>query len=412
MANELDDWLAPYITKGDECTHLFLNGGKANIPSEKEKEFIKLYSDEIDKNNKHFIVERRPDVFRYMIDVDIIDHEYWDLPKIKKFVSLIQDIVFQFYDSELNVICCLSPPKTVKTGIKTGLHLIWPRHYIRCEDALLIREAILLKLNDYDPVINSWKDVLDELVYIRNGYRMVGSDKLVPKTTIPEERPYKLLCVLDSKGNDRDAYFKRLNEDNYSLILDTSIRYTALENNKITIPFKKIPKWFPMSTIIKNKTKKLSGKTRIFGTVEFEIIQTFMDKNLPEVYNNQTIKDIRQYPDGNFLIITDSSYCMNIERDHNSCGIYFFATRKGIYQKCLCPCDNLTNRINGYCKNYTSHCFEFDSDVSQILFPNPEPPTKQKKTKVVVKNLSTHSQTKSKYLSNHSLFCEELYKSL
>ena len=38
-----------------------------------------------------------------------------------------------------------------------------------------------------------------------------------------------------------------------------------------------------------------------------------MDKVLPDVYKNQNIKDMRQYPDGNYLIITDSRYCMNIQ---------------------------------------------------------------------------------------------------
>ncbi len=406
----MESFLIPYLTKDDTCTHLFLNGGKANIPPEKEKEFIRLYSRELDLGNKVYIVEKRPDIFRYMIDVDIIDVEYWNLSKIKKLVKLIQTVVFEFYEIDLNVICCLAPEKKCKSGIKTGVHLIWPRHFINCEDALTIREAILIKLKDWEPILNSWEDTLDELIYIRNGYRMVGSDKLVPKTNTPENRPYTLLCILDSKGEERTTYFDRLNNDNYSLILDTSIRFVSLENSKITIPFKKIPEWLPITNIKKSKKQK-DGKTRLLGTVEYEIIQNFMESELPSCYKHQSIKDIRQYPDGNFLIITDSSYCMNIQRDHNSCGIYFFGTRKGIYQKCLCPCDNLKNRINGYCKNYTSECYPFSKDISNLLFPNPEIPKPKAKVKKTM-NLCINSQTKSKYLKNHSSFCDDLFNSL
>jgi len=411
MTLTLDEWLIPYITQDkDDCTHLFLDGGKAKIPFEKEKEFIRHYSNKLDSGGKVYIVEKRPDVFRYMIDVDILDKQYWELPKVIDLAKIIQKIIFEFYEMDLNVICCMAPPKIKGELVKTGIHLIWPRHFINCEDALTIREALLIRLekSELKPQ-NSWNDILDELIYIRNGYRMVGSDKMIPGTKISENRPYTLKFVMDSKGELREVYRKRLSLDSNSLILDTSIRFTALEGAKLTIPFKKIPKWLPVTSI--SKSKKKNGKLRILGTLEYEIIQKFMDSSLPSCYNNQTIKDIRQYPDGNFLIITDSSYCLNIQRNHNSCGIYFLGTRKGIYQKCLCPCDNLKNRINGYCKNYTSQCFEFTKDTSEFLFPRPEPPQKYKKKHIVlIKNLSASNQTKSKYLKHHLSFCETLLK--
>lgn len=405
----LEDFLGPYMTRDSQHTHLFLDGGKADIPHDKEQEFIRAYSRELDLGNKVYIVEKRPDVFRYMIDVDIIDTEYWGEEKIKDLIKLVQSVLFEFYETDMNVICCLAPEKRCKNGVKTGIHLIWPRHFINCEDALTIREAILIKLgDDWGLILNSWTDAIDELVYLRNGYRMVGSDKLVPKTNTPENRPYKLFCILDSNGRDRVNYFNRLNTDNYSLILDTSIRFIPLENSKLTIPFKSIPKWLPLTNI--KKSNKSNTKTRVLGTVEYEIIQNFMESELPDSYNHQSIKDIRQYPDGNFLIITDSSYCMNIQRDHNSCGIYFFCNRKGIYQKCLCPCDNLKGRLNGYCKNYISQCYEFSKDISDILFPKPEKPKFRKKIKS--KNLSSVDQTKSKYLKVHASFCDDLLNSL
>jgi hypothetical protein len=336
--------------------------------------------------------------------------------------------MYQFYEIDLNVVCCVAPPKKMKDGVKTGIHLIWPRHFINCEDALIIREAILFKLNDhnttmgtwkYDNPLNSWSDVLDELIYIRNGYRMVGSDKLVPKTREPENRPYTLSFVMDSLGQLREHYYERLCSDTYTLILDTSIRLTPLEGAQITIPFKKIPTWFPTKLAIrKNKSKGNSRKSIGIGTVESDLIQKFMDEKLPDVYKHQVIKDIRQYPDGNFLVITDSSYCMNIQRSHNSCGIYFFATRKGLYQKCLCPCDTLKGRITGYCKNYTSSCFEFPVSLSTLLFPKPEfieverververvESGRKKKTKVVKSLCSTNRS----YLKNHSNFCDSLF---
>ena len=262
--------------------------------------------------------------------------------------------------------------------------------------------------------MNSWEDIIDDVIYIRNGYRMVGSDKLDPKTRNPENRPYSLIFIMDSLGNLRTNYFDRLKSDYYSLILDTSIRNVPLENNKLTVPFTKIPNWFPTAAL--RKTKKSgnrNGNKRLIGTIEHEVIQKFMDSELPDVYRNQSIKEIRQYEDGNYLIITNSKYCMNIQRDHRSCGIYFFVTPKGLYQKCLCPCINLKERINGYCKDYTSKCYEFTPEITELLFSKEQidlesnKTKKTKKTKKIVKNLS-NNQTKSNYLKNHAQFCDTL----
>ena len=51
---------------------------------------------------------------------------------------------------------------------------------------------------------NSWKDVLDEIIYTRNGFRMVGADKLNPKTRNPENRPYWPIFAVDKNGNKKE----------------------------------------------------------------------------------------------------------------------------------------------------------------------------------------------------------------
>ena len=412
----MNKWLQQFEYCKDDTTHLFMDGGKVSIPPEKEKEFVRLYSNELKNKNKVYVVECRPDVFRYIIDIDIIDTEYWSESKIQTFVKIVQSVIYQFYQTDLNVICCSASQKEYKDGIKTGLHLIWPRHFIISEDALTLREAILFKIKTewtkyFNSPINSWEDIIDDVIYTRNGYRMVGSDKIDPKTRNPENRPYSLIFIMDSLGNLRTDYFNRLNNDYYSLILDTSIRNVPLENHKLTIPFTKIPDWFPTAAL--RKTKKSGNRSvnkKLIGTIEQEVIQTFMDSELPDVYKNQSIKEIRQYQDGNYLIITNSSFCMNIGRNHRSCGIYFFATPKGLYQKCLCPCNNLKERINGYCKDYTSKCYEFTPEITELLFPQELidlESKKTKKTKKIVKNLS-NNQTKSNYLKNHAQFCDTL----
>ena len=372
MSTSLKKWLKPYESKDNTHTHLLLNGGKYTIPNEKESEFIKIYSDSISKSKNLYVVECRPEIFKYMIDVDIKDKEPWSTHQIKDFVKIIQQVVYQFYEIDMNVICCTCDTKKITTSngstlIKTGIHLIYPRHFTNSHDALLIRLAIVQKLTQtYGErhKENEWNDVIDERIYTANGYRMVGSDKLttdkITKERHNEGRIYWPTFVMDSKGELRNFYYKRLINDYHSLIIDTSIRLVPVS---VHIPITKIPQWViikdGLDLKIKESKKKLESKqSRIqVNTNVFIKLQDFMNKKLPNVYKNQQIKSVQRYPDGNILIITDSRHCLNIGRSHHSCGIYFFGTTKGIYQKCLCPCINLNERI--FCKDYTSSCFEY-----------------------------------------------------
>lgn len=408
---DFNDFKKQHTTDQNEnITHLLLDGGKLNIPSELEEDFIKAYSDAILDNQTLMVVEKRPEIFRFMMDVDIIDEHYWDNEKIKKLAIIIQKVVYDFYKIDFNVICCVAPPKQRNEGIKTGVHFIWPRLFINSENALLVRDGIIFKLQNQTELntINNWEDVIDKLVYTRCGYRMVYSDKLDPKTRKPENRPYQLEFVIDSNGNNRDVYYNRLEDNLELLVKETSIRKVLTTNIEIT----KIPEWMP-SNLINNKIKVNNNKTISYIDVNDEIAKCIiksMKKTLPQEYENQTVKDIKKYPDGNYLIITDSKYCMNINREHNSCGIYFLATPMGIYQKCLCPCINLKDRITGYCKDYTSMCYSFTDLQNKLLFEKNNKKKKDtkdtKKTKEYY-NVSYKNQKKDVYINNYSKFCDE-----
>ena len=308
---------------------------------------------------------------------------------------------------------CIAPKKIKESKIKTGVHLIWPKHFIRVEDCLILRLALIIKLYENFPNLN-WDNIFDECVYTRNGFRMVGSDKLDPNTRLPENREYNLYFIMDSKGELRTLYYNRLNTNPYSLILDTSIRYTYLEGSKLTIDFKKIPEWFEIpkeqlqKKLNKNKTKKIT-----LG-INNDKISNLIRKALPKCYKGIMIKNIEKYSDGNYLVVPNSRYCMNIRRDHKSCGIYFFISKKGIYQKCLCPCDTLAGRINGYCKNYVSKCYEYDSELGEYLFPNEEllnsKNSENNESKHI--NVTKKGLSRKMYINNCTKFCDQLVESL
>lgn len=404
--------------EGAKHTHLLLNGGKLCVQPEQDREFMEEYAKALGAKEKLYVVECRPPIFKFMIDIDLKEppnSPEWNFERLVDLATTIQRVVFEFYEIDMNVICLVAPNKTITSGgkkyVKTGVHLIWPRHFTNSTDALLIRQGILVRVTEKygERPENPWEDVFDDRIYTSNGYRMVGSDKMTRGS--PEGREYWPMFVIDSEGNQRDAYFTRISTDKLALVLDTSIRFVPV---KVSIPITKIPTWLPVTAEVTKTPRRGGGSTKgirvSIETKEYEALREFMMQKLPNAYRNQVIKSVQKYPDGNLLIITDSRHCMNIGREHNSCGIYFFATPTGMYQKCLCPCINLKDRIFGYCKDYTSSCFEFPEEVRTLLFP---PNMAHKKSKIGTKHPNLSSTQRASNFQRHlSDFCNDIFESI
>ncbi len=363
-------------------SHLLYDGGKIFVPRDREHEFLYHYAEAMEAGEKLYYVETRPSTFKFMIDVDITDDHYWTDEEIIKLTKFIQGIVFDFYNKNQMTICAISPSKEKKDGTHTGVHLIWPKLVVISETARVIRRGIVQKLNEeYGSCPRgpggpkTWEDVIDEVIYTRNGYRMVGSDKMTPPPNKqPENRELVVKFVMNSNGDLKQNYLERLQNDYKALALETSIRYvldTHRRKGSKGMEIKTLPKWLEEDALefAENNGKKSKIGGSLVGSREHLIIEHFIKHNLPKQYNRGTVKAVTRYPDGNLLIKTTSRYCMNLGRAHNSCGIYFFATPNGLYQKCLCPCDKLKGRKCGYCRDYTSDCYPFSQETTDLLFP-------------------------------------------
>jgi hypothetical protein len=383
--NLLYKWLESknYFTRTKETpipSHLLYdsyNGGKVYIPREKEYEFLSSYAFSFANNEKLYFVETRPKTFKFMVDIDISDDHYWSTDEIVRLVANIQGTVLAFFDTDKATICCTSPVKIKEDGTHTGIHLIWPNIFVTNDTALCIRGGIIQKLKESDIKLSKlWEDVIDETIYTRNGYRMVGSDKIsvdkVSKKKTIENRPLSLLFVMDSDGELSEPYYNRLKNNPKSLILETSIRYVIDTYLDHGMEPAKYPDWLEEDLIQKKAKSSGHGIGKLVSSKDHLIIEQFIRKNLPKVYSHQVVKAVTRYPDGNLLIKTNTRYCMNIGRNHNSCGIYFFASTTGVYQKCLCSCNKMEGRRKGLCMDYTSDCYPFDDETKKILFPESE----------------------------------------
>ncbi len=340
-------------------THYLFSGGCLYLNKSDEYTFLCHYADAMKNGVKLYYVEKRPDVFRYMIDIDISDDKYWEKENVVELARIIQRVVSSFFDSEIYVICCTSPQKIKNEQIHTGIHLIYPSIFITSEVARMIRLSIIESLKESIVIKNSWDDAIDERVYLKIGYRMVGSDKMIDG--VAENRPLSLSFVMNKHGELREKYYERLINDTKALILETSIR--------------NVPETFencPMKTIKYVECDIECENNVSYSPVtdkDHKIIVNFIKKNLPGPYNKCNIKDVSRYPDNNILIIIESRFCLNIGRSHNSCGVYLFGCPDGIYQKCLCPCNKTNDRKKGLCKNFNSECFKFDDETRTALFP-------------------------------------------
>lgn len=378
---ELTTWLTTnnYFTRTKEApnpSHLLYNGykgGKLYIPRNKDYEFLSKYANELTLGTKLYYVETRPKTFKFMIDIDLTDDHYWTDQELIPLIQLIQKTIYEFFETDQSVICCTSPLKIKPDGVHTGVHLIWPSIFVISDTALLLRRGIIQRLKEvYTNVKKSWEDVIDETIYTRNGYRMVGSDKMNRLKT-PENRPLSLLFVIDSHPNyaPNKNYTEILSTNTKRLVLETSIRLVIDAYIDQGMNVNKVPPWVEIDALQKRVGYKVTGN--VVSGKEHLVIENFIRKFLPKEYRN-TVKSVVRYPkEENYphalLIKSSSRYCMNIGRNHNSCGIYFYATPEGITQKCLCSCNKMDNRKTGLCMDFTSGLYPFDDATRNILFP-------------------------------------------
>lgn len=134
----------------------------------------------------------------------------------------------------------------------------------------------------------------------------------------------------------------------------------------------KFPSWLEEDPLQKKAGNRTTAGN-VVSSKEHLIVENFIKSNLPKVYTGSVKAVTRYQKEGDYppalLIKTNSRFCMNIGREHNSCGVYFYVTPFGLTQKCLCSCNKMDGRRNGLCADYTSTIYKFDEITSDKLFP-------------------------------------------
>lgn len=413
-----------------EYTHLLLDGGKLHIPRELYTNFYNVLAMDICQGNRNCISENRTEIFRFLVDIDYIDEQPLTNDEIEIIAKKIQTGLEFFLRNDLSIserkiiVCTTGEYKTVSDhGFdlkKTGIHIIWPNVYVDVLHAKYLRSAIIQYLSQHHtlrPSYNPWEEVIDYAVYSSSGLRMKGSSKKVKcpsckgkkdkveycetcygegKLIEGNGRVYMPSLILDGNRNVLNDELNILTNDNFEMLKQTSIRTFDTERNIKRLSNEDYPAWFDANKLMEHlekpstKRKKKKKNTIVsfsdimkkqkgmkrkiilsHDSTEFLAINKFI-KNLfsnHAEYKDQNIKDIFQCGPKKkryYVIQTDSQYCQNVGRNHNTNHVWFLLNDKTICQKCF---SESYNSLSICCGNYSSDVSPITLQLRDILYP-------------------------------------------
>ncbi len=365
----------------ENVSHTTFDGQKYYVPNKFYSEFLLYYSKDLELGTKLYVIEARPYIFKFMIDFDITDDHYWTDEEVIEISKISNEVIHKYLkNTYVSIICKTTGPKLKGTKIHTGIHVIYPKLFVCSETARTLRNAILLILNDLEAIknrlntiITNFSECLDERIYIKNGFRMIGSDKL--KDSEPENRTYWPICVLNSEGSFLQSYYSELKNNMYISVCETSTRFVpeyVYYNTPNGVDIIK-PTWFKElpDPIYQKKVQKgilhlnsdiislMNNFINNMGIYGHDVVQDIISAN---GYSNTGDQDV-------FFVKVRSKYCCNILKKHNSCGIYFIIFNHTLFQRCYCLCDNLSGRLHGYCKEYQSEGYYLPDNIYNAIHP-------------------------------------------
>jgi hypothetical protein len=395
--------------KKTDATHYLLDGGIWKVPLGEYQEFLRLLSVDLQNGEKYYISENRSKIFKFICDLDFYEDSQITLKQVERIVNKLQEVVSEYF-SDQNVIICSSDIKKTSINeseyIKSGFHLVWPKIWITPDNAKEIRLKFIEKLTTTfgeRPEFNSWEEVVDLAVYEDNGLRMIGCRKMVPckyckresrdscqkcsgTGKIDEDRRYKPVNIL---GPNVDIdYLRSVLSDNYVMLLETSIM------NYSSLPETKLIKDLPVTISSKKKSGK---KNNVMPADENTTkIENFIKKVYKQTHSKIRIKKVTKVDDSKYFVEPDDNFCLNVNRNHSSSGVYFQIKQTGICQRCFCKKQTTEGRACGPCKDFSSDEIPLSKILENLLFPG----SKKGKKKLVNCTLTLNNDKKMACLNN------------
>jgi hypothetical protein len=422
--NPLKKWVLTnkYFIKTSEArekkltaTHFLLDGGIWSIPKEHYPDFLNLLAIDLQNGEKHYICENRTSIFKFICDIDLFEDTVVTLEQINLIVGVLQEIVCEYYGNVKVVICGADSKTITKTVnekevmmIKSGFHLVWPDIWISTENAKKLRILFIKRLTSRfgeRGADNSWEDVVDLAVYEDNGLRMVGCRKMAICKSCKNKREFRDTCATCEGTGKKDenrvyspksvlgecekTYF--LSIQNYSVMLyETSIY------NYRDLPETQLIQELVVDTELAKK-KKANKINQDELTIK---VENFIKRNYKATHSRVKILKLTKN-ESLYYAEPDDNFCINVNRNHSSSGIYFQITPTGISQRCYCKKETLEGRNHGMCKHFGTPEIPLTKVLQTLLFGTVARNSKNKK--IVNMNITRSSSNASLDLSVTSL---------
>lgn len=362
-------------TNNKNLSHVLMDGGVLSIPYEKLNEFYIVYIKAVKQKENLFIVEQKTEFFNFFIDIDYKDDDALTLDQINSITEIICEKVETFFTNS-KAIVSISKPKSSKDGqIKSGIHMNWQGLVVDCENANYLMNHVVGTLSKVYSDKN-WNTIIDPSVYgnpIKNtkgsGFRLPWSYKKVKHEQCKgigcgqcknngkiTELPYLPIFVYEDQKLveiDQEPTIERL----WMSTIRTN--KTLKDVIEIEIP-EQSPKYEKEFTTSQTKNEVVNLKLVAY-------LETFIRINLEGQINSRVIKIFKNK--NIFYVQTDSKYCENLKRPHNSNHVWFIINNCKIAQKCFCTCETKEGRKKGYCKDFTGREHNLNKTIVEILFP-------------------------------------------
>lgn len=369
-----------------------MDGGKVCIPEDRMDEFYRAYAADVAMGEANYVVEQRTPVFPFLVDLDVFGREQVDAERLRDYVFAIIGVVAEFYVVVPPAYVFTRPAspavKDGKTGIKSGIHIIFPGLNVTNAEAMMLRDAVIVKGGGGI----DWEDVIDASVYKKNGLRMPGSRKMEPCTCgdgclscggrgrIDVGKVYTPYCVVATEG-DRldDDELQRIRADAFEMVRKTTVRTAP----GTLVSDRRIPEWFPeggfagkQRSTLKRKQSELrvrqdaadDGKYRECRDPQlFGAVYNFIERVFPHapVVTKLLVPSERSGDPEFYLARSSSRFCQNKGDNHKSCNVYFHINRRGIRQKCFCQCERPGGKT---CREYASPVVCLTAPLKKKLF--------------------------------------------
>jgi len=352
-----------------------MDGGKLSVPFDRLNDFYDKYIEAISSNEKLFVVEQKTPTYNFFIDIDYKDRESLTMDEIKSICKIICDKVKRHGGKKC--LISVSPPKTVGNFIKTGVHLNWPDFVVDQSSAIALREHVLVALatakSSYD-----WNDIIDAAVYgdihrktKGSGFRMPWSYKRAkhdacggqgcPGCEKGKVNQLAYLPVFMYTPEPLSTIIRVQPTPDVELLKMSAVRTDAPQTVFVQPP--SMPTREGSFTEDETKDELQDEELK-------SLIQMFVRKNL-EGQSNAYITKLFKHKN-TFLAATNSNYCENLRREHNSNHVWFIISGKLIIQKCFCRCETLRGRKDGFCKDFCGRRHELPSVIVNKLYPKKE----------------------------------------